>query len=162
MILVVICVKLLIQAINFGKQQQGEDIETIPGPAYNIQKPVQGSFFFYLVFLSRKLTNHRTAGEGRGHFLNSSLPLPPASQTLRHQPSDYCRELTSGHSQQPDSNPEHLVPGWKSLTTKLCTLNLVVITQPLEDHISQDIRHEKMQCRNAILKKVKKIILMMS
>ena len=28
--------------------------------------------------------NHPTAGEGGGHFLNSSLPLPPASQTLRH------------------------------------------------------------------------------
>ena len=41
-------------------------------------------FFFYLAFLSRTFTNHRTAGEGRGHFLNSSLPLPPASQTLGH------------------------------------------------------------------------------
>ena len=27
--------------------------------------------------------NHRTAGEGGGHFFNSSLP--PPSQTLRHQ-----------------------------------------------------------------------------
>ena len=44
------------------------------------------SFFFYLGFLSRTFTNHWTAGEGRGHFLNSSLPLPPASpsQTFRH------------------------------------------------------------------------------
>ena len=41
-------------------------------------------FFFYLDFLSRPFTNHRTAGEGGGHFFNSSLPLPPASQTLRH------------------------------------------------------------------------------
>ena len=41
------------------------------------------SFFFYLGFLSRILTNHRTAGEGGGHLFNSSLPLPPASQTLR-------------------------------------------------------------------------------
>ena len=40
------------------------------------------SFFFYLGFLSRKFTNHRTAGEGGGHFFNSSPPLPPASQTL--------------------------------------------------------------------------------
>ena len=40
--------------------------------------------FFYLVFLSRTFTNHRTATEGRGHFFNSSLPLSPASQTLRH------------------------------------------------------------------------------
>ena len=41
-------------------------------------------FFFYLGFLSRTFTNHRTAGEGRGHFFNSSLPLSPALQTLRH------------------------------------------------------------------------------
>ena len=66
-------------------------------------------FFFYLGFLSRTFTNLRTAGEGGGHFFNSSLPLPPASQTLRHQPGDYCRALTSAHSQQPDSNLEPLV-----------------------------------------------------
>ena len=41
-------------------------------------------FFFYLGFLSRTFSNHRTAGEEGGHFFNSSLPLPPASQTLRH------------------------------------------------------------------------------
>ena len=41
-------------------------------------------FFFYLGFLSRTFTIHRTAGEGGGYLFNSSLPLPPASQTLRH------------------------------------------------------------------------------
>ena len=41
-------------------------------------------FFFYLDFLSRTFTIHRTAGEGGGYLFNSSLPLPPASQTLRH------------------------------------------------------------------------------
>ena len=44
------------------------------------------SFFFFFsiwVFLSRTFTIHRTAGEGGGHFCNSLLPLPPASQTLR-------------------------------------------------------------------------------
>ena len=51
-------------------------------------------FFFYLGFLSWTFTNHRTAGEGGGHFFNSSLPLPPASQTLRH-PGDFCREQDS-------------------------------------------------------------------
>ena len=30
------------------------------------------SFFFYLGFLPRTLTNHRTAGKGGGLFLNSS------------------------------------------------------------------------------------------
>ena len=42
------------------------------------------NFFFYLDFLSQLFTNHRTAGEGGGHFFNCSLPLPPASQALRH------------------------------------------------------------------------------
>ena len=41
-------------------------------------------FFPYLGFLSRTFTIHRTAGEGGGYLFNSSLPLPPASQTLRH------------------------------------------------------------------------------
>ena len=43
-------------------------------------------FFFSLSqgFLSQPFTNHRAAGEGGGHLFNSSLPLPPASQTFRH------------------------------------------------------------------------------
>ena len=41
-------------------------------------------FFFYLGFLSRTFTIHGTAGEGGGYLFNSSLPPPPASQTLRH------------------------------------------------------------------------------
>ena len=41
-------------------------------------------FFFYLGFLSRIFTIHGTAGEGGGYLFNSSLPLPPASQALRH------------------------------------------------------------------------------
>ena len=79
-------------------------------------------FFFYLCFLSRTFTILRTAGEGNGSLFNSSLPLPTASQTLRYQPGGYCRELTSTHSQQPDSNREPLVSERKSLTTKLRTL----------------------------------------
>ena len=73
-------------------------------------------------FLSRRFTNHRTAGEGGGHLFNSSLPLPPASQTLTHQPGDYYRELTSVHSQQPNSNREPLVSERKLLTTTLRAL----------------------------------------
>ena len=61
-------------------------------------------FFFYLSFLSRTFINHRTVGEGGGNFFISSRLFPPASQTLGHQPGDYCRELTSAHSQQPDSS----------------------------------------------------------
>ena len=41
-------------------------------------------FFFYPGFLSQPFTNHRTAGEGGRHCFNSSLPLLPASQTIRH------------------------------------------------------------------------------
>ena len=76
-------------------------------------------FFFYRGFLSRTFTIHGTAGEGGGYLFNSSLPLSPASQALRHWPSDYCRELTSAHSWQPDSNREPLVSERKLLTTKL-------------------------------------------
>ena len=79
-------------------------------------------FVFYLGFVSRTFTNHRTAWEGGVHFFNSSLALPPASQTLRHQPGDYCRELTSAHSQQPDSNWEPLVSERRLPTTSLRAL----------------------------------------
>ena len=54
-----------------------EDVSSI----YNF---VLDNFFFYLDFLSWTFTNPKTAGEGGGHSLNSSLPLPPTSQTLRH------------------------------------------------------------------------------
>ena len=47
-------------------------------------KWIASDFFFYLGFLSQPFTNHRTTGEGGGHFFNSSLPCPPASQTLRY------------------------------------------------------------------------------
>ena len=90
--------------------------------SFNIQTFCTNWFFVYLGFLSRTFANHRTAGEGGGHFFNSSLPLPSASQTFRHQPGDYCRELTSAHSQQPDLNRESLVSEHKSLTTKLRAL----------------------------------------
>ena len=49
-----------------------------------INLPVFFVFFFYLGFLSRTFTIHGTAGEGGGYLFNSSLPLPPASQALRH------------------------------------------------------------------------------
>ena len=59
-------------------------------------------FFSIWVFLTQTFTNHRTVWEGGGHFFNSLLPLPPASQTLSHQSGDYCRELTPAQWQQPD------------------------------------------------------------
>ena len=41
-------------------------------------------FFFYLGFLSRTFTNHKTAGDRGEYFFNSSTPLPPTSQALRY------------------------------------------------------------------------------
>ena len=78
--------------------------------------------FFYLGFFSRTFTNHRTAGEGGGYLFNSSPPLTHTSQTLRHWPCDYRRELTSARNLQPDSNREPLILERKSLTTKLRAL----------------------------------------
>ena len=75
-------------------------------------------FFWHLDFLLRTFTIHSTARGGKGYFFNTSLPLPPASQTLRHQPGDYCRELISACSLQTDSNQETLVSECKSLNTK--------------------------------------------
>ena len=55
---------------------------------------IRDSFFCRL---QQWFTNYRTAGERRGrHFFRSSLLLPATSQTLRHQPGNYCRGLTSG------------------------------------------------------------------
>ena len=48
-------------------------------------------------------------GEGEGYLLISFLPLPPASQTLRHYLGYCCRELTSAHNWQPGSNMGPLV-----------------------------------------------------
>ena len=79
-------------------------------------------FFFLSRLISRTFTIHRTSGEGGELFFNFSLPLQPASQTLRYQHGDYCRELTSACSQQRDSNRESLISERKSLTTKLRTL----------------------------------------
>ena len=76
------------------------------------------NFFFCVGFLSRAFTNHRTAGEGGGFFINSSLPFLPALQTLKYQSGNYCRGLTSAHSQQQDLNRELLPSKSKSLTTK--------------------------------------------
>ena len=38
---------------------------------------------------------HRVAGEEEEHLFNSSLPLPSASETLRHYTDIYCTELIS-------------------------------------------------------------------
>ena len=81
-------------------------------------------FFSIWVFFHEHSLFTGQHGKGEGYLFNSSLLLPPASQTLRNQPGNCCIELTSAHSQQPDSSREPLVSEHKSLTTKLCALNL--------------------------------------
>ena len=82
-------------------------------------------FFIYLFFCTIWIFFHEDSqftgqkGKRKGISFNSFLPLPPALQTLIHQPGVYCKELTSAHSQQPESNREPLVAKRKSLTTKL-------------------------------------------
>ena len=44
MILVLFCVELIVHAVISGKLLQDGDIETNPGPTYNIERVVQGSF----------------------------------------------------------------------------------------------------------------------
>ena len=76
--------------------------EVLMKVALALQSQVFRISFFYLSFLSQiTFTNHRTAGEGGGHYFNYSLRLPSASQSLRHQPGDYCRKLTSAHRGEP-------------------------------------------------------------
>ena len=79
-------------------------------------------FFFYLSFLCRPFTNHRTTAERGEPFFSSSLPLSPASETLRHQPGDYYREVTSAHRQQLDSS-------WQSLGSKRKSLSYTPFIQ---------------------------------
>ena len=100
----------------------GTEIKSYGGAYSSPLRTIYAQRFFSLSFLSRTFTIHGTAGKGGAYLFNSSLPLPPASQRLRHQPGNYCRELTSAHSWQPDSNREPLVSKRKSLTTKLHAL----------------------------------------
>ena len=96
--------------------------------SFNWHWKLTGLFFvfaFVFCLFAFSLTYIHDSQDSRrrgGYLFNSSLPLLPASQTLRHQPGNYCRELTSAHSQQLDSNREPLVSKRKSLTTKLRAL----------------------------------------
>ena len=103
-----------------------------------LKKLLLSNVFFLSGFSFTNIHYHRTAGERGGYLFNSSLPLPLASQALRHQPGDYCRQRTSAHSQQPDSNREPLFSDCKSLTTKLRALEtakkLLVVT--IDEHLN--------------------------
>ena len=73
-------------------------------------------FFSIWVFFHQHSRIKGLQVKGESIFLNSLLPLAPASQTLRH-----CRELTSAQRQQPHSKQEPLVSERKSLTTNIAT-----------------------------------------
>ena len=111
-------------------------------------------YYFFLsgFFLSQTFMIHRTAGEGGGYSFKSSLPFLPASQTLRHLLGDYCRELTSSHSLQPDSNWKPLVCKCKLLTISYKEkkrLRLSYRRQDYEKKISQNLLYV---CYTNILK----------
>ena len=89
------------------------------------------SFFFLSAFFSNIQDSQDSTGRGQVS-INSSLPLLPTSQTFRHQPGNYCRELTSAHSQHPDSNREPLVSEHKQLTTVLCALASLTFCMEIE------------------------------
>ena len=101
-------------------------------------KLLEPPFFFFVGFFSQAFKSHRTAGEGERHFFKSSLLLPPASQRRKHQLGDYCRELTSAHSEQPCSNREPLASERKLLTTKLRALRATVM--------ERSCKNNKMKC----------------
>ena len=86
--------------------------EVLMKVALILQSQVFRISFFYLGFLSQiTFTNHRTAGEGGGHFFNSSLPLPYASKS-----ESQTAESSPLHI---EVNQEPLVSQRISLTTKL-------------------------------------------
>ena len=53
--------------------------------------------FFYLSFLSQTFTIYGTAREERDYLFDSSVPLPPTSQTFKHYSGDSYREYTPAH-----------------------------------------------------------------
>ena len=77
------------ELLFFKKSENKFSANEIWGKNMNIYKLLGNSkvfffFFFYMGFLSRTFTIYETAGKGGGYLFNSSLQLPPASETLRH------------------------------------------------------------------------------
>ena len=80
-------IKKLINTLNrYNSKRKGKKLSKIGlGKVAEIPYILEKkNVFFYLGFLSRTFTIHGAAGEGGGYPFNSSLPLPPASQTLKH------------------------------------------------------------------------------
>ena len=58
-------IKELLHSVKNGHQNNLESMKLV------------SYFFFYLGFLSRTFSNHRTSGEGEGHFFK--LPTTPST-----------------------------------------------------------------------------------
>ena len=78
---------------------------------------LEASFFFYLRFVSRTFTNHRTAREGEGISLIPHYHFYPLHRHLELSRAITVEgQLTAAHTWQPESNWEPLVFERKSLT----------------------------------------------
>ena len=78
---------------------------------------------FFFTNIHKSLHSRGKGGGGRGYLFNSSLPLPLASQTFRHQPGDYFRGFISANTQWLDSNRKPLARERKTLAMYLCIIN---------------------------------------
>ena len=109
------------------------------------------NLFFYLDFFSGTFTDHRTSMQGSGHFFNSSLPLPPASQKLRHQSGDYCRELTFAHNTLMIQNLLSSIQMVCKMFTKILKITIQVkkckVLTVFDDMIADMINNEKLNSR---------------
>ena len=93
-------------------------------PALTCRKAELTLFFSIRVFFHEYHDSQGSRGRGR-LFLNSSLRLPPTLQTIRHYPGYCCRELTSVHSWQPDSNQKPFAKHWATSPLKFALSTLI-------------------------------------
>ena len=85
------------------------------------------AFFSIWVFFHKHSRSTGQQEKGMVICFLSSLTHLPASQTYKHKPGDYSRELASACSQQPESDLESLAAKHKSLTTKLHFVAIAII-----------------------------------
>ena len=93
-------------------------------------------FFFLSGFSLANIQDYRIAPEGGRYLLISFLPLPLASQTLRHQLSCCCRELTSVHSWQSESNMDPLLHALSTLALVAAVFRRMLKTRVTLGNIS--------------------------
>ena len=101
-----------------------------------ITEAVAQSFFFYLGFLSRTFTNHRTAGKRGGHFFNSNststqTQTTPDSPISSEQPIDF---IVNDTKDEEINNLNAEVKALKSFITE----QLYVLKKSIEDFKGQE------------------------